>query len=373
MNNQIGIYHKLRKMQPESARTLVREVLDKQNGNVKRTAEILGISRVTVRRARDGTLEDKSKRPKNIPNRTPFEDLIVSVAKETGYRYRLLSRFIKLKYNIEISENTIKTVLRRNKVRAKRIRTYNKNRRHLYDYEHLAPFTELQMDTKHILDKKALPKDVYEYIIGHNLPVFEWNVIDIATRARFTAYSYKLSAEFGFSFIMTVLLWLRVHNAKEHIHIQLDNGSEFCGGSKKKEEQWNEIFSLLNAHISAIPPGAKHLQGVIENSHRKDDQFFFSIHPQRSSSPDNFIEKAQQWQDTWNIVRPSYGIGMKGLTPYQKFKKKNLFMSDHVFNFPTFLMESFIAKNGSAMTWLYRYLGLNFYCKSGKYVYTTYP
>ena len=373
MNNLKGIYHKMRKMQPESARILVRKVLKNTNGNVKRTASILGISRITVRRARDGSLKDESRRPKRIPSRTPFEDLIVEQSETTGYRYRLLSKFIELKHGFKISENTIKAVLKRRKVQKKKIRSYNGNVRHLYDYEHLYPFTELQMDTKHILDKTSLPRDVYEYIQGSNLPVFEWNVIDAATRTRFTAYSYKLSAEYGFSFIMFVLLWLRTHNVKRHIHIQLDNGSEFCKGSKKKEEEWNEIFSMLNANISAIPAGAKQYQALVENSHRKDDQYFFSIHPKRCSTIDSFMRKVQQWQDTWNTARPSYGICMNGLTPYEKFKRKNLFISEHIFNFPVFLMESFIKRNGSAMQWLHRYLGLNFYVKGGKYVYTTCP
>ncbi|MCK4544298.1 IS481 family transposase [candidate division WOR-3 bacterium] len=371
MNNLNGIYHKLRKMQPKAARTLVRDILNNNSGNVSLTAKILGISRITIRRARDGSLEDMSRRPKNIPNRTPFEDLILNAEEETHYRYRLLSKFIKLKYGFDISENTIKAVLKRRKIKGKRIRTSNGNVRHLYDYEHLTPFIELQMDTKYILDKKALPKDVYDYILENNLPIFEWNVIDACTRTRFTAYSYQLSAEYGFSFIMIVLLWLRTHNVKEHIRIQLDNGSEFCKGSKKKENQWNELFSLLNAHISPIPIGAKHLQGIVENSHRVDDQSFLSIHPIRCNTVDRFIEKAQQWQDTWNTARPSFGIDMDGMTPYEKFKKKNIYASEHVFNFPVFLMETLISKNGSSMQWLYRYLGLNFYSMGGKYVYTT--
>ena len=79
-----NIYHTLRKNNPESARLLVREVLKKNNYNVSKTARILSISRQTVRRARDGTLADLSRRPKLSPNKTPekLENLILEEAKK---------------------------------------------------------------------------------------------------------------------------------------------------------------------------------------------------------------------------------------------------------------------------------------------------
>jgi DNA-binding NtrC family response regulator len=62
-----SIYHNLRKIKSDvAARLLIREVLAKNNGNVTKTASILGISRHTVRRARDGRLEDCSRAPKRV-------------------------------------------------------------------------------------------------------------------------------------------------------------------------------------------------------------------------------------------------------------------------------------------------------------------
>ena len=108
----------LRKIEPSKARKLVRAVLEKQNGNVSKTARILGISRQTVRRARDGTLEDRSRRPHRIPKKTEafLEKLIVEEAKKTGFRYRRLTSYLKRKYSVEISENTIKAILRRHNI-----------------------------------------------------------------------------------------------------------------------------------------------------------------------------------------------------------------------------------------------------------------
>jgi hypothetical protein len=49
--------------------------------------------------------------------------------------------------------------------------------RHLYNYEDLVPFCELQLDTKHLLDKKALPADVYAHMQHYGLPGYEWHIM----------------------------------------------------------------------------------------------------------------------------------------------------------------------------------------------------
>ena len=47
------VYQDLRRTSPEAGRLLVRKVLEQNGGNVSKTARILGISRKTVRRARE--------------------------------------------------------------------------------------------------------------------------------------------------------------------------------------------------------------------------------------------------------------------------------------------------------------------------------
>ncbi|MCX7991978.1 MAG: IS481 family transposase, partial [Proteobacteria bacterium] len=95
----------LRKRSPALGREIIRKVLDSNNGNVSLTAKILNISRNTVRRARDGDLEDKSRRPKTSPKKisAEIEEIIIKYAKITGFRYRRLSKYIRDKLNIHIS------------------------------------------------------------------------------------------------------------------------------------------------------------------------------------------------------------------------------------------------------------------------------
>jgi transposase len=335
-------YHDLKKISPVKARELIRKVLQRQDGNVSKTATILGISRPTVRRARNGKLEDLSRRPKNSPTKTEhaLEELIVKEAKRTGFRYRRLAAYLQRKYSIQISEDTIKAILKRTGTKKKTRRSYSGKERSLYDYETLLPFTEFQLDTKHLLDKSALAKDVYMHMKTHNLPLYEWNLIDAATRTRFTAYSYELGSVYGFMFIVFTVLWLRAHNVRGVIKIRLDNGGEFCGGSQQKLNEWNRILSFIGAILQPIPPGAKHLMALVENSHRADDEYFLMVHAERCQDSKMFLYKAQQWQDTWNFFRPSHGKGMHGLTPYRKLKASKSPVNSHALKFPVTLMET---------------------------------
>ncbi len=149
----------------------------------------------------------------------------------------------------------------------------------------------------------------------------------------------------------------------EGMKIRMDNGMEFCAGSERKLNEWNEIFEKLDLQLSPIPPRAKHLMGVIENSHRADDEYFLMNHAERCKNKVEFLDKAQRWQDTWNKARPSNGKGMKGMTPYEKFTESKIMVSGHVYEYPVVLLEEVFRKVGS----LYHL----FNKLTGKYVFTT--
>lgn len=202
----INLYHELRKENPAKARELVRKVLNQTGGNVSKTARILRIDRKTVRRARDGTLDDLPRKPKKVWSKIDpdYELLIVKEARETGFGYRRLSKHLSRKYGLLILESTIRSVLKRNKVEKKKVRVQRGTRR-LYNYETLQPFEKFQLDTKYLLDKDSLPERVYKHIKEKGLPPYEWNLVDVATRLSFTAYSYRLNSSFGYYAVHVVV------------------------------------------------------------------------------------------------------------------------------------------------------------------------
>ena len=76
----------------------------------------------------------------------------------------------------------------------------------------------------------------------------------------------------------------------------------------------NDYLEMLGVELDPIPKGTKHLLGMVENSHRQDDEYFLEIHAERCENKVEFLRKAERWQDTWNFFRPSFGIGMNGKT-----------------------------------------------------------
>ena len=92
-----------------------------------------------------------------------------------------LSKLLWRKYTLAISPNTIKAILRRHGQRRKK-RRVRRGSRPLYDYEHLLPFEEMQVDTKYILDQDSLSREVYEHIKACGLPIYQWSLPDVATR-----------------------------------------------------------------------------------------------------------------------------------------------------------------------------------------------
>jgi len=113
-------------------------------------------------------------------------------------------------------------------------------------------------------------------------------------------------------------------------------------GSKRKETELNLYLQAFNASFSSIPTGKKHLQGIIERSHRSDDEEFLSIHPIRCNNTQEFIFRSQRWQDTWNAARPHFGIAMNGVTPLDKLREKCILCPENILRFPVFLLEDLL-------------------------------
>jgi len=68
----------------------------------------------------------------------------------------------------------------------------------------------LNYDVKIITDLSALPQDIYDKIKDNpDIPINEFNIIDVKTRIRFTAYAYEKSASNGLNFLLFTINRLR--------------------------------------------------------------------------------------------------------------------------------------------------------------------
>ena len=189
--------------------------------NIRATSRVMKCSPHTVylalEKQKRGNLKDSSHKPKSkhphyIDNER--EQTIINYRKETKLGKRRLRYFIFQKEGINIPESTIGKVIKRaNLQRTKRKRVKRSRASPFYNMEFLFPFQEMQVDLKEILDKETLPRKVYSYLIGSDLPLFQWTVIDVLTRIRFISFSHKKDSFLWKSFssacyLVDKILWL---------------------------------------------------------------------------------------------------------------------------------------------------------------------
>jgi len=294
-----------------------------------------------------GFLKGNSKRPINcqlgFKKDSEEEKLIIKKFEDGNYGYkRMFSHLKKQKYDVEniYTLGNIKGIYKRNKFKAKKIRTANGERRALYDYDTIATFEYLQYDVKVIADKHALPTEIYEkFKNSKRLPKYQWTIIDAKTRTRFLAWSHERYSLFGLRFLEYTVCWLRSHGIDTKINVQVDMGGEFYSGSKRKQKKWNNHFSKYNVYVYDTE-GAKWKQNLVERSHRTDDEEFYCPRGSRIHSITEFFLETQFWILYFNN-RSHSGIGMNGLSPKQKLEKLGVINAEKICNFPCLILDDF--------------------------------
>ncbi len=231
----------------------------------------------------------------------------------------------------------IKGCYKRHGLLAKKVRTANRERRPLYDYTKIAAFERLHMDTKHILDKHALPEEIYNRFKNtEDLPFYQWTIQDAKTRMRFLAYSHELSSFYGQRFLLLTVLWLRAHGIHTHLTTLFDGGAEFCSARTKKLEGWNTFFAPYGVTVEQTG-GDKVRQNIIERSHRSDDEEFYVPRGVSIHTKEDFLLEAERWNIYFNIDRAHGGI--EGMTPAEKLAECGYTNAEAIGRFPTFILE----------------------------------
>lgn len=234
----------------------------------------------------------------------------------------------------------IKGVYKRKKLKGKKVRTFNGERRALYNYDEIEAFEFLQYDTKEIVDTHALSVDIYEkFKNSTQLPRFQWTIVDAKTKVRFLAWSRHLSSLFGFQFMLFVIIWLRSHGVRCKINIQMDMGGEFYSGSKRKQKVWNEKLKAYNVHVYDTE-GVKWKQNLVERTHRIDDEEFYCPRGNKINTKTDFMIEAQFWIHYYNN-RLSDSIGLSGISPKEKLEQLGFYNARQICNFPCLILEDY--------------------------------
>lgn len=317
-------YQELRNISPKAARQAILQILKAYKGNVSITARMLGVTRRTVYKAllknNAGNLEDASRAPKVIHNKTPkeIEDKVLLLKKKTNYGPVRLKEELEAVYRISLSEHTIRNIVRRNreKIKGKIHKPHKKGPRPFIDWYSAKPFEVVQIDLKYVVDQKALSMAQINHIYAHNLPIYQWSAIDVNSRFKLIAYSNEKSWTNGFTWFLWVTSWLRSHGVSCQIIYTVDHGEEFGGKSWYKIVELRKLLSGFGCKL--IQNRLKHPEenAHLERSHRTDDDEFYIPRIHKITNRQEMFTEAFNYIYYYNAVRKHSGINYE--TPVQR-------------------------------------------------------
>lgn len=200
----------------------------------------------------------------------------------------VIQAHLKYDYSIELTKFRIERFLTLSGLRdkypctTKKIKRKSK-REHTKVVKIHTPGAHMQMDTKH-----------QPHILENGKKCYVFNIIDHASnwsyKKAFPSLSPKSTIEF-----MTLV----IQNCPFKItQIQTDNGTEYTYkyykryADLKKSHPLEKFCEEHGIHQKLIPPGVKELQGLVERSHRQDDQELYTrIEPKELSEFNHFLEE----------------------------------------------------------------------------------
>lgn len=311
-----------------SARLYIQTLAGECNGyTVQSIAKALSICRNTVYsavRRPSQRLGNQSTRPKTSPRQTNIETetLVLELRSLSNFGSLRISHELHRSHGFQLHHNTIARIFKRNRV-VKRRRIKAANQEYVDYYK--SPFSFIEIDTKEVLDLKALPRSVYDHAVKYNLPVYQFTAIDTFTRYRMLSYGYANTFTNAWGFINYVLAYLDSVGVprSQHITIQTDNGSEYGGWQGKKLESLNEELKDIrpNTMWIHIPKLQKQKQGHVERSHKTDDEEFYIPCLDKSKDENEFIHHSQQWINYYNNDRPHQGKKIFSMSPIEYITK----------------------------------------------------
>ena len=236
----------------------------------------------------------------------------------------------------------IRGVYKRNWFKVKKVRTKNWETRALYNYETIGAFEDGHYDTKVLADAHSLPVHIYENL-KHNkhLPLYEWNIMFVGCRIRFTAYSRGKTSTFWLQFLVLVLSHLRRYWVTGKINMHTDWWAEFFSNSKTKQVEWNKVLRELDSSIDCYNPNWDIRKNLIERSHRSDDEEFLIPHWDDFKTLNSFMKHWQEYNDYRNKKRAHSGHAMNWRTPMEKLKGDWFHQAERILDFKVLYLDSY--------------------------------
>lgn len=321
-------YQELRSISPKAARQAILQILKANKDKVAPTARLLSITRATVYKAiakkQAGDLDDASRAPKTVHNKTPggIEKKIVKLKKRTNYGPLRLKEELLEVNGVELSEHTIRNIVRRNKrkTRGRKHKPHKKGARQFVDWYSAKPFEVVQIDLKYVVDQKALSTEQIDHIHTKDLPLYQWGAIDVNSRFKLIAYSDEKSWTNGLTWFLWVISWLRSHGVTAQIVFTVDRGEEFGGKSWLKIVELRKLLSGFGCKLIQNNKASPQENAHLERSHRTDDDEFYIPRILKIHNRKEFFTEAFNYIYYYNTVRKHSSLDRK--TPWQRLSSQ---------------------------------------------------
>ena len=345
-------YKTLRQINPEAARKAVLEYLKTNGGNKADAAKVFGVNRTVVydilKKAAEGDLQDRPKRPKNQPNKTApeVEQKVIAVRNKTRLGPQRLSIYLVKYHDLRVPPGTIRHILRRNKEKLTYAtpRRRKREKREFIDWYSAKPFEVVQMDIKYIRDQKALSKEQIIHLDKCGIPNYQWGALDVNSRFKLIAYSREKSWTNGLCFYLWVISWLRSNGVTAKIVFTVDNGEEFGGKSWMKIRDLRKLISGFGCRMIQNHKGHPEENAHLERSHRTDDDEFYRIRALRFHSEQHLLDEALHFSYYYNNVREHSSLDYS--TPFAHLKQQYPDVNDNIRFFQPFILDDVSVKLG---------------------------
>lgn len=346
-------YKEPRKLNPEAARTAVLEYLKTNKGNIADAARVFGIQRPVVydiiKKAKEGDLKDRSRAPKNQPNKTPstIEEKVIEVKNATRLGPKRLAINLKKYHGVNVAPGTIRHILRRNKDKISyKLKNYHKHKekREFVDWYKAKPFEIVQVDVKFIRDQKALSKAQIIHLDQFNIPNFQWSALDVNSRFKLIAYSREKTWTNGLCWFLWVLSYLRSSGVKAEIIFTVDNGEEVGGKSWIKVNDLRKLLSGFGAKLIQNHKGHCEENAHVERSHRTDDDEFYISRVMKINNEKDLLNEALGYIYYYNCVREHSSLDYK--TPLEHLKMQLPEINDTIRFVQPFMLDDVSVKLG---------------------------
>ncbi len=234
-------------------------------------------------------IKNEGRKARELPARIKL--LIKNYRKTKKWGAEIIQAYLRIEHDFDTSKFRIERYLSNSGLRDKypcttiKKQKAKKKSKHTKVVRVFVPGEHTQMDVKYL-----------PHTLPHNQKCYVYNFIDHASNWSYKKVYSRFSAENTERFMNSLLNVCPFKICR----IQTDNGSEFTFkwmskySDAPREHPLMSFCRLHNISHKLVPPGEKELQGLVERSHRQDDQELYS-----HIEPDNLEDLERLLENYW--------------------------------------------------------------------------